>query len=305
MNAAAVHTGKQSFFMFRIVKNGRQRRQWTLFVFSVASIAIACSKSSNNPTPPTPPTPKPGVQLADNTKFGKILTDSAGNTLYFFTIDADGSSGCTGGCLTAWPIFYTNSTLLGTGLDANDFATITRSDGKPQTTYKGWPLYYFQNDAKAGDVNGDLVGKVWFVAKPDYTIMLANKQLVGNDGVEYDSLYQPNLGITQYITDDRGRTLYSLSNDHFKKNIFTKSDFSNNALWPCDTLVNIKNVPSLLDRSKFDTTNVFGKSQIVYNGWPLYYFGADSLKRGRTKGVSQGHPGLWQVRNAYSTVAPQ
>jgi len=249
--------------------------------------------------------PKPGVQLADNTKFGKILTDSAGNTLYFFSIDADGNSGCTGGCLTAWPIFYTNSTLLGTGLDAGDFATITRSDGKPQTTYKGWPLYYFQSDSKAGDVNGDLVGKVWFVAKPDYTIMLANKQLVGNDGVAYDSLYQPNLGITQYITDDRGRTLYAFASDHFKHNSYTKSDFSNNATWPCDTLVSIKNVASLLDKSKFDTTNVFGKSQIVYNGWPLYYFGPDSLKRGRTKGVSAGHPGLWPVRNAYSLVAPQ
>lgn len=214
MNGVAVRTGKQSFFMFSIVKNGRQRRQWTFFVFSIASIALACSKSSS-PTPPTPPTPKPGVQLADNAKFGKILTDSAGNTLYFFSIDADGNSGCTGGCLTAWPIFYTNSSLLGTGLDANDFATITRTDGKPQTTNKGWPLYYFQNDAKAGDVNGDLVGKVWYVAKPDYTIMLASAQLVGNDGRDYDSLYQPNLGITQYITDDRGRTLYAFSIVHF------------------------------------------------------------------------------------------
>jgi len=289
--------------MFRIMKNGRQYRLRMLFAFCVASAGGACSKSSYNSTPP--PAPKPGVQLANNANFGKILTDSSGNTLYFFTIDADGNSGCTGDCLTAWPIFHTNSSLLGTGLDANDFASITRSDGKAQTTYKGWPLYYFQSDAKAGDVNGDLVGKVWFVAKPDYTVMLANTQLVGNNGVAYDSLYQPNLGLTQYITDDRGRTLYAFENDHFKKNNFTKSDFSNNAFWPCDTLVTINNVPSLLDKSKFDTTNVYGKSQIVYNGWPLYYFGADSLERGKTKGVSIGHPGLWPVRNAYSIVAPQ
>jgi predicted lipoprotein with Yx(FWY)xxD motif len=284
------------------MKIGRQRRLWTLIAFCAVCTILACSKSSNNPAPP--PASKPGVQLADNTKFGKILTDSAGNTLYFFTIDANGSSGCTGDCLVAWPVFHTNSSLLGTGLDANDFATITRADGKSQTTYKGWPLYYFQGDTKAGDVNGDLVGKIWFVAKPDYTIMLANTQLVGNNGIAYDSLYQPNSGLTQYITDDRGRTLYAFSSDHFKQNTFTKSDFSNNAAWPCDTLVTIRNVPSLLNKSKFDTTNVFGKSQIVYNGWPLYYFGADSLTRGKTKGVSQGHPGLWQVRNAYSAVAP-
>jgi predicted lipoprotein with Yx(FWY)xxD motif len=289
--------------MLRIMKNGRQRRLWPLVVVSVVVSAISCSKNSNNPAPPS--TPKPGVQLADNTKFGKILTDSAGNTLYFFTIDANGSSGCTGDCLTAWPVFYTNSTLLGAGLDASDFATITRSDNKPQTTYKGWPLYYFQSDTKAGDVNGDLVGKVWFVAKPDYTIMLASTQLVGNNGISYDSLYQPNLGITHYITDDRGRTLYAFGNDHFKHNTYTHADFGNNAMWPCDTLVTIHNVPSLLDKSKFDTTNVFGKSQIVYNGWPLYYFGPDSLIRGKNKGVSLGHPGLWAVQNAYTTVAPQ
>ena len=44
--------------------------------------------------------------------------------------------------------------------------TITRDDGTTQTTYKGYPLYYWQNDKKRGDVTGQDVGKVWYVIDP-------------------------------------------------------------------------------------------------------------------------------------------
>jgi predicted lipoprotein with Yx(FWY)xxD motif len=154
-------------------------------------------------------------------------------------------------------------------------------------------------------VKGDLVGKVWYVAKPDYTVMLANKQLLGADGIQYDSLFQPNVGVTQYITDDRGRTLYSFSPDKFKKNTFTKADLSNNAVWPIDTLGSIKSIPSLLDKSKFDTVMLFGKVQLSYNGWPLYYFGQDNQTRGNNKGISFPHPGVWPYVNSGTKVAPQ
>jgi predicted lipoprotein with Yx(FWY)xxD motif len=43
---------------------------------------------------------------------------------------------------------------------------VTRDDGKMQVAYKGLPLYYFNKDAAAGDVNGQGVGGVWFVAAP-------------------------------------------------------------------------------------------------------------------------------------------
>jgi len=274
-----------------------------IFLSLGVTFAVAACKKDNSSN--STPEAKPGVQLSTNAQYGKILTDSAGNTLYFFTIDADGSSGCTGGCLTAWPIFHTSSSKLGEGLDASDFATITRSDGKPQTTYKGWPLYYFQNDVTKGDVKGEAVGDIWFVAKPDYTVMLANKQLHGHDGKDYTSDYQEGTEVTQYITDDRGRTLYSFSHDKFKKNAFTKADLSNNAVWPIDTLRAIGAVPSILDRSKFDTVMLFGKVQLSYDGWPLYYFGQDNQTRGNNKGISFPAPGIWPIVNGTTTVAPQ
>jgi predicted lipoprotein with Yx(FWY)xxD motif len=34
---------------------------------------------------------------------------------------------------------------------------ITRADGSLQTTYKGWPLYYFSKDAGPGDLKGENV----------------------------------------------------------------------------------------------------------------------------------------------------
>jgi predicted lipoprotein with Yx(FWY)xxD motif len=288
--------------MRTFIKWAGQYRTLALLSIGVTLTVAACKKdNNNNATPPV----VTGVQLSANAQLGKILTDSAGNTLYFFTIDADGSSGCTGGCLTAWPIFHTSSTKLGDGLDSKDFATIVRSDGKSQTTYKGWPLYYFQNDTKAGDVKGDKVGNIWYVAKPDYTVMLANKQLVGKDGIQYDSLFQPKVGITQYITDDRGRTLYAFSPDKFKKNTFTKADLSNNPVWPMNEVAGVSKIPSLLDKTAFDTVMLFGKIQLSYKGWPLYYFGADSLKRGNTKGVSVPTPGFWPYVNAGTLVAPQ
>jgi predicted lipoprotein with Yx(FWY)xxD motif len=262
----------------------------------------ACSKDDN---PSGPPAVENNVLLSSNASFGNILTDSVGKTLYFFSIDADGNSGCSGNCVASWPVFYKDNLRLASGLDSSDFGTITRGDGQKQTTYKGWPLYYFAGDAKAGDVNGDKVGGVWFVAKPDYTFMLAKKQLVGKDGVNYDSTSQPGTSLTAYITDDRGRTLYAFTPDSFNVNKWTKPDFSNNGFWPIFEGTTVQNVPSVLSKDDFTTINVYGKTQYTYKGWPMYYFGSDSLVRGKTLGVSVPVPGIWPVFLQSSAEAPK
>jgi predicted lipoprotein with Yx(FWY)xxD motif len=262
---------------------------------------FSCKKSNTESM--TPPTPVINVQLASNTNFGSILTDSAGRTLYFFSMDADGSSACTGGCLAVWPVFHTSRLNPGTGLDSADFGTITRTDGSQQTTYKGWPLYYYQPDSQAGEVNGDGVENIWFVAKPDYTVMLANVQLVGNDGVSYDSTYHPGTGKVQYLTDDRGATLYSFSFDRLNTNNYTLSDFSNDSFWPIYQVTSPLVTPSTINKAQLATIDVFGKTQLVYKGWPLYHFGPDGGQRGITKGVSVPTPGVWPVVNQYSAPA--
>jgi len=250
-----------------------------------------------------PPPPTNNVQLKQNDKLGSILTDVNGKTLYFFSNDANGQSACTGGCATTWPIFYVDALNLPAGLNAADFGTITRTDSKPQTTYKGWPLYYYSKDSVAGDIKGENVGSKWYTAKPDYTVMLAYTQLIGNDGKHYTSTYVEGDGVTPYLTDAYGRTLYAFKNDRFNANKYTKSDFSNNATWPIDTLGAVQTVPSLFNSADFNKINVYGKNQITFRGWPLYYFGPDSSKRGSTKGVSVPTPGVWPIVNQTTTPA--
>lgn len=277
----------------------------TFFVLAAAMSAIvACSKDDNNPPDNTP---KADIQITNNATLGKVITDKSGKTLYFFSMDATpGASACTGGCLAVWPVFYSaNPTLGDTSLHAADFATITRTDGAKQTTYKGWPLYYYASDAAAGDTKGEDFNKVWYVAKPDYTVMLANKQLVGNDGVEYTSAYVPGKEVTQFLTDDYGRTLYAFTPDKFKKNNYTKSDFSNNPTWPVYEVSVIKGIPSSLTKTDFDTVHVFDRVQLSYKGWPVYYFGPDAMTKGNTKGVSVPKPGVWPILNLATLVAPQ
>jgi predicted lipoprotein with Yx(FWY)xxD motif len=110
-----------------------------------------------------------GVTLADS-KLGKILVGANGMTLYIFTPDGtSGTSACTDKCLASWPALTSDTApTLGTGLDASDFASITRADnGAKQVTFYGMPLYYFGGDKAAGDTNGQGLNGKWYVVGAD------------------------------------------------------------------------------------------------------------------------------------------
>lgn len=264
-------------------------------ILALLSALTACKQ--DNPT-----TPLPDVQL-NSTTLGNVLTDQSGKTLYVFANDANGQSACSGQCLTVWPAFYKENPSLSTGLNATDFTTITRADGSKQTAYRGWPLYYYQSDAKAGDVLGENINQRWFVAKTDYSILVGSGQLVGNDGKSYTKEYKEGTGNTLYFTDGTGKTLYAFVNDKRGKNNYTKDDLSNNATWPLFE-GSVKTVPSTLKASDFVTITVAGRTQITYKGWPLYYFGPDAGQRGSTKGVSVPRPGVWPIVYTDTPEAP-
>lgn len=108
-----------------------------------------------------------GVRLSSKQGVGTYLSDASGKALYWFTKDSPGKSACTGACIDRWPLFRMDSGALPpAGLPAADFATITREDGRMQTTFRGYPLYYFAGDSKAGDTTGQNVGGVWFLIDP-------------------------------------------------------------------------------------------------------------------------------------------
>ncbi len=221
------------------------------------------------------------VELADSDEFGSYLVDSEGRTLYFFARDANGTSVCAGGCEAAWPTFHAEDLAIGEGLAAADFATITRPDGSEQTTYKGWPLYYFASDENAGDINGDGSGNVWFVAKPDYSIMVANQDI---ETIEGDS--------DRYLVDAQGNTLYFFLND--EENV---SNCAGGCLasWPSfagdDNVV----LPSILASEDFGSiTGTDGEPQMTYKGRPMYYFAQDQ-QRGDV--IGEGASDVWFVFN--------
>ncbi len=112
----------------------------------------------------------PTVNVA-STSLGDILVDGEGMTLYMFTADSAGKSACSGDCLANWPVLAGEGATPGTGLDAQDFASITRDDGSKQVTFYGMPLYLFAGDKAAGDVAGQGLGGKWYVLKADGTVV--------------------------------------------------------------------------------------------------------------------------------------
>lgn len=277
----------------------------------IALIAVDSCKKTDNTTTTT--SSMYAVSLSTDATRGKYLVDKDGYTLYFFSDDYNGRNSCSGGCAAYWPYFYAGNLTqanLGTGLNLADFDTIM-ANGSPQTRYKGWPLYYYAptgaSKEPAGQITGESVAN-WFVAKPDYTIMLANGQLVGGDGKSYLSTYMEGTGKTVYFTDAKGVTLYTYAPDSFNINKFTKSDFSNNAYWPIyDTTAIV--VPSALDKTLFSSISVYGKNQLTYNGWPLYFFGSDAGVRGSTKGITVPSTkpvgSIWPVAIKNAITAPK
>ncbi|MEO8639810.1 MAG: hypothetical protein ABI458_07840 [Chloroflexota bacterium] len=108
-----------------------------------------------------------GVTVS-HTSAGDALAGADGMTLYIFKADTAGTSTCYDACAEKWPA------LLGDGADVNadagisgQFGTTTRDDGSKQVTHGGQPLYYFADDAAAGDAKGEGFGGVWFIAPVD------------------------------------------------------------------------------------------------------------------------------------------
>jgi len=112
---------------------------------------------------------KPATVRVAKTKLGKILVNSKGRTLYLFQADSGTTSACTDSCAAAWPPLSNPTPKAGKGAKASMVGTATRSDGTPQVTYNGHPLYTYSGDKKAGNTNGQglsAFGGLWYVVSP-------------------------------------------------------------------------------------------------------------------------------------------
>ena len=147
-----------------------------------ASSASSAASSGNGQSAAT-------VDAANN-NLGSILVDQQGRTLYLFAKDSSTTSTCTDACAVAWPPLRSNAqpTVAGSGTDPSLIGTTPRSDGSPQVTYNGHPLYLFNGDKKAGDANGQGVnafGAAWYALSPTGDQITAGASSAGGNGSGY------------------------------------------------------------------------------------------------------------------------
>jgi predicted lipoprotein with Yx(FWY)xxD motif len=103
-------------------------------------------------------------------KMGEVIENDQGHVLYRFDADSNNppKSTCDGDCAKVWkPALTIDGKPTLKGVDSKVVATVTRADGTKQLTVKGWPLYAYIGDKKAGTWKGQNVNGKWFVIKPD------------------------------------------------------------------------------------------------------------------------------------------
>jgi predicted lipoprotein with Yx(FWY)xxD motif len=152
-------------------------RSRLLTFMAAATAVLLVSVSAATASPQATASRQATVKVAQ-TGLGKILVDSKGRTLYLFKHDSGKKSRCFGACAAAWPpLRASGKPTAGSGARASMLGTTKRSDGKPQVTYNGHPLYRFQGDKKPGDTNGQGInafGGLW------WAVSSSGKQITGS-----------------------------------------------------------------------------------------------------------------------------
>jgi predicted lipoprotein with Yx(FWY)xxD motif len=108
------------------------------------------------PSPTATTLPDPVLRTRVDRKFGTLVTDARGLTLYRSDRDSarPPTSRCTGACLETWrPALATDTPIVVVGIDPTLVGTIPARGGGRQLTLAGRPLYTFAKD-RPGQVLG-------------------------------------------------------------------------------------------------------------------------------------------------------
>jgi predicted lipoprotein with Yx(FWY)xxD motif len=223
--------------------------------------------------------PAPTITLQTSPFVGSYLADGAGRTLFVYGNDLPGDcradnqpkSRCEADCPVSWPPFDAGARVLGPGLSDAAFGSIQRSDGLWQTTYYGWPLYYYKNDLTVGQMTGQGKGKTWHVAETTPASIVIMKE-----------------GAVKYLADGAGYTLYVSAAD-------TVGSESADPVSACsgECLQKFKRFhqkhPSLVPSLEQQEFSVFVADsvelQLAFRGHPLYRARSDA-RAGDTTGTA-------------------
>jgi predicted lipoprotein with Yx(FWY)xxD motif len=229
----------------------------------------------------------PDISITHHPVLGPILVDSAGLTLY--TVGRDSPGDCdfppetdcvTEECLKAWPVFYASHGTLGPGLDEALFGTYERPDGTLQTTYYGWPLYYYANDTSVGQIAGQGKQGLWHAAEVKPPLIV--------------TMRAPGTSVN-YLAAANGRSLYIHASDTLgDESDPPKSACTNECLKEHPPLLsNSLTVVSSLEPADF---TLFQRAdgvglQVAYKGAPLY-FDVTAKKPGK---IADPLPNDWEL----------
>ena len=105
---------------------------------------------------------------------GTILVNGKGRTLYMFVPDKDKKVTCVSTCAKVWPpLFGSKGVAKGSAKQSLLGADKDPAGGRV-ITYKGWPLYLYLGDPKAGVAYGQALnanGGLWYVMSPSGAII--------------------------------------------------------------------------------------------------------------------------------------
>ncbi|WP_200305421.1 SCO0930 family lipoprotein [Streptomyces adelaidensis] len=238
-------------------------------------------------------------------EYGKVLTDSAGRTLYRFDKDSfePPKTTCEGECATTWPPVPASGATAADGVDKALLGEVSRPDGTKQLTVGGWPMYYFAKDTKAGDIQGQGLKGTWFASAPNGKKASTKGGAAGDTGDAGDTGGEAaeQVGLTtrkdaklgEIVVDKNGMTVYRFLKD---------------TQWPMSTACTgacLDKWPVVAPVDKNDTEGILLKGYTVFdrpdkfkqqtiNCIPLYTF-ANDKSPGDTNG--QGVGGTWFAIN--------
>lgn len=231
-----------------------------------------------------------------------ILTSASGRSVYRFDNDSanPSKSTCFDACAEQWEPVLAGSgvEIAGGGVDERLISTIARPEGK-QVTLKGWPLYYFKDDLRLGELAGQGRGGVWFAVNPQGGKAKSTTQAEPTAPVQKDvQTLTVNVvdGFMPFVTNQAGRTIYRFDNDSAKPSRTTCFGECTKKWEPVLAGKNgVKILSSKINRASVGTIDRPEGKQLTLNGWPLYYFHKDK-KLGQTAGYGVG--------NVWFAIAP-
>jgi len=223
-------------------------------------------------------------ELGDSS-IGQVFVNANKLTIYTFENDRNNTEGddpldsdCNAGCIVARPAHLASQDAVAQG----EFTIIERSDNSRQWAFKGLPLYTFFEDVNPGDVYGEGLGEVWFVARPAVSTVMTSSLgdiLVSNT----DTKNTHSDGSPADTRIRQGHSLYVWDGDinDIGGDGIGDSDCNNDCAvaWP----------PLFAEKGATPTGNYSlierddGNLQWALSGEPLYYFTYD-LTPGEQRG---------------------